>query len=506
MSKPSFTEQFKRNLARKNISVKSVSAMIIFGIIILVFVFFSGYSARFAVGGMGAAARVNATYISMADVSQETARLERMYSGMFGGQFGDAQRQFLQQQAVESLIQNELISQYAEKNGIYATDHEVKETITKDLPYFQEDGKFRFERYRAILEANHMTPAEFEDRIRKDKKTQKVRELFEVSSSPLSLEVAKVKELEENKMNFQFVKLDRSKADGQSIPAAEVKEQLAKPEFRARVEEEFKRNSKAYDQEEQVHAQHILIKAQDKGGEANALKKIQEIKARAAKEDFGKLAAEFSEDQGSKANKGDLGYFGHGRMVPEFDKAAFSQAVGVVGDPVKTAFGYHLIKVLDKKAEKKATLAEVQDKIAKRLIAEERFDAGVKKIEEALKEKKDGEIDSALKAMGVNWQDTGPVDLGADQIPALGSTMATQVAFDLSKAKPYSNIIRDGSQKFIIKWKGRTTTAAAKPVDFDSVARERGFERFGAWVESLRKLAHVEHNMAGHAENLSVDD
>lgn len=498
----SFTEKFKRNLARRNLSLKSITAMVLFGIIILVFVFFSGYGSRFSGSSMGAAARVNSAYISLRDLQMETERLEKMYAGMFGGQFGDAQRQFLSQQAVESLIQNELISQYAEKNGIYATDHEVREVIVKELPYFQEEGQFRFERYRGVLEANQMTPSDFEERIRKDKKSQRVRQLFEISSSPLSVELEKLKELEETKINLQFVKLDQAKAvEGMAISSAEVNEQLAKLEFKNRVEEDFKRNSKTYDQEEQVRAQHVLIKTQPGTSDEAALKKIKEIKTRAAKEDFGKLAAEVSEDQGSKANKGDLGFFGRGRMVPEFEKAAFTQEIGVVGEPVKSNFGYHLIKVTEKKAAKTAKLEDVQEQIAKRLIGEERFEQQIKKVEEALAKKDEAQLDQAFKAMGVRWQEAGPVDLGADQIPALGSTVATQAAFGLSSAQPYSNVIRDGGQKFVLKFKGKTNAPATKPVDFATVARERGYERFGAWIDSLRKQAHIEHNLTGQRDS-----
>lgn len=83
-----------------------------------------------------------------------------------------------------------------------------------------------------------------------------------------------------------------------------------------------------------------------------AKKKAEEILAKAkAGEDFAKLATENSQDPGSAANGGDLGYFGKGKMVPEFEKAAFDAKAGDIVGPIKTVYGYHIIKVVDKKGD-----------------------------------------------------------------------------------------------------------------------------------------------------------
>lgn len=121
--------------------------------------------------------------------------------------------------------------------------------------------------------------------------------------------------------------------------------------------------------EEQVHARHILIrfpevseeKTQEQA-EAEALARIQEIRRRIeAGESFADVAKEVSEDPGSKENGGDLGWFGRGRMVAEFEEAAFALTPGQISEPVKTAFGYHLIEVLEKDPARpvdEATLAQ----------------------------------------------------------------------------------------------------------------------------------------------------
>ena len=130
-------------------------------------------------------------------------------------------------------------------------------------------------------------------------------------------------------------------------------------------------NAKA-PQSEKVRASHILVKTGD-GKSDDAAKKeidalyaqVKDLKGDALKEKFATLAKEKS-DCPSKARGGDLGDFGHGQMVPEFDKAAFAQEVGKVYEAVKSSFGWHLILVTEKHPAKAPTAAEVEKLIAER--------------------------------------------------------------------------------------------------------------------------------------------
>jgi peptidyl-prolyl cis-trans isomerase C len=126
---------------------------------------------------------------------------------------------------------------------------------------------------------------------------------------------------------------------------------------------------------EQVTARHILIRFQGSQAplrpgqkeltDAEALQKAKDLKAKiAAGAKFAEVAQAESDDVGSGANGGDLGAFGRGKMVPEFEKAAFSQPVGQVGDPVKTQFGYHLILVEKRESKPfEQAKAEIQQRI-----------------------------------------------------------------------------------------------------------------------------------------------
>lgn len=501
MAKITLAEKVKRNLERKNFNFKTFTAMVLFGVICLVFVFFNDYSGRSG-QGLGTVATVNNRYITAADLAEEVTRLERSYSGFLGGNIGEMQRQFLQQQGLEYLIQSELLSQYAEKNGIFASDEEIRQMIMTELPYFQENGQFRRERYEAILNANRMTPSGFEEKLRKDRKIQHLRQAFELSSSPTIFETAKNKELEKTQVRYQYVKLDRNAAaEEMSLPAAEIAGRLANPDFAKRVQDYFNAHAKEFEQAEEVRAAHILVKF-DKdvpGSEDKARAKIAEIKKRADKEDFGKLAAELSEDLGSKAKKGDLGFFGKGKMVPEFEAAAFGQTVGVVSEPVRSDFGFHLIKVLEKKEAKPADFSAQEQKIAKRLIAEEKYDALVKTLDEQVKEQKWAEVDSTLKTLQVSWKETPLVSLGADAIPGLDSPEAMKAAADLSPSRRTSSLVRDGAQKWILKLKDVALKDAV--VTKDGPEPQRGTERLTRWVEQLRKTAKVQRTLpAGTAQ------
>lgn len=129
-------------------------------------------------------------------------------------------------------------------------------------------------------------------------------------------------------------------------------------------------NPQFFKQGEQVKASHILIKVAPDANEsqkAEARKKIETIQKKInSGEDFGALAREFSEGP-SRERSGDLGYFGRGQMVKSFDAVAFELKPGQVSEIVETQFGYHLIKVYEKKPAKTMAYSEVKEQINQHL-------------------------------------------------------------------------------------------------------------------------------------------
>ncbi len=123
----------------------------------------------------------------------------------------------------------------------------------------------------------------------------------------------------------------------------------------------YDKNKKEFQEKEKVRARHILVATEEE-----AKKICQELEKGT---DFAKLAEEKSSDQKTAKQGGDLNYFGRGRMTPEFEKVAFNLKVGEVSDIVKTQFGYHIIKLEDKKEASTKEFYEVSDDIKKKLLS-----------------------------------------------------------------------------------------------------------------------------------------
>lgn len=197
------------DVLKRKISAKNVTAMILFGAIVMVFVFFGMPSKMGGNLGIGAVAIVNDTLISAADFQQEEQQMLQYYSNLFGSSMDvSSQRQLLKNQAIEKLIRSELVTQAAQKEMIFATDKEIRDFIVKDIPFFQQNGQFIRENYMRYLESTKMKPGEFETKIKKDVQNVRIHRLMEVAHRPLPVEKDFLKSVEGLKMNYEFVQLN----------------------------------------------------------------------------------------------------------------------------------------------------------------------------------------------------------------------------------------------------------------------------------------------------------
>jgi len=185
-------------------------------------------------------------------------------------------------------------------------------------------------------------------------------------------------------------------------------------------------NIQQYQTPEQIKASHILLKTDGKD-EAAVRKRAEALLAQVkGGADFAALAKKESEDEGSAKNGGDLGFFGKGRMVPEFETAAFAMQPGQTSDLVRSQFGFHIIRVIEKKAGETRPLDQVRQQIQEQL-AQQQADAQITERARQLESriKNPGDLTEAAGEQGLMVQESGYFQRG-DPVPALGA--APQVA------------------------------------------------------------------------------
>lgn len=493
----------KSAMKTNNWTKKTVSVLI-FAMIIVVFVFW-GMSKGNGPTGVGNAAVVNRATITRAELSNETQRIEQFYAQFLGSTMDlGAQRQAIQMEALRKLIDSELVTQQAEKEGWVVADGEIRDFIVQDIPVFQEEGRFQRSRYEQYLTATQSSASKFEQSLRKEKINMRAYQAFEMGVQPMSLDLAHQKSLRETEMNVAFVRLNKdSLGKGIVVTDAEITEALAKPEFMKNVEADYKQNRAQYKDEEQVKARHILIRTN--ASQADSMQKAQatiaQIKQRAEKEDFAKLAKEFSEDPGSKDKGGDLGFFGRGTMDPTFEKAAFSLELGKISDAVVTTFGVHLIQVEQKKAARDYSVDDKKVEIAKKLLTAEKSQAQLASLQAALKEGNEAAVNAQVKSLGGTWEETGAFRMDVDAVPKLSpSPNVQQLVFDLSTEKPFApRLANDGLSEYVFKLKSmRQVPAPAmnEKTMLQQATREKSSDLHRQWLDTLRGQAKIDINPA----------
>jgi peptidyl-prolyl cis-trans isomerase D len=238
------------------------------------------------------------------------------------------------------------------------------------------------------------------------------------------------------------------------------------------VQRKYEENSQQYSTPEQVRASHILLKTEGKD-DAAVKKRAEELLAKAkAGADFAKLAAQHTEEDAGKARGGDLDFFGRGQMVPEFDTVAFSLPPGQISDVVKTQFGYHIIKVTDKRAATTRKIDEVRPQIEEQ-IKWERAQAEAERIANELEPriKKPEDLEAVAKPRGLTVAETPPF---SREEPIAGLGMAPGVsdqAFELADGE-VSGAIRTPQGFVFITVTGREAARDATLEEVKARVRE----------------------------------
>jgi len=409
-------------------------------------------------------ARVNGREISGADFRRTYQAQLQAYRSAYGGNMSD---QLLKQLGIEQQILQQMVDERAalaeaERLGIKVSDEEVRQRIFA-MPAFQENGAFIGEaRYQQLLRMQRppMVASEFEDNVRRGLAVEKLRgsltDWLSVNDKDLEQEYRR----RNDKVKLAVVSFTADSFRTQvNASDAEVtsyfdahKNDFKIPEKRkiryllidvealraktiipaADIEREYNNNSEQYTTPEQVRASHILLKTEGKDDAAVKARAEELLKQAKAGADFAELAKKNSEDEASAKNGGDLDYFGRGRMVPEFDQAVFAMEPGQISDLVKTQYGYHIIKLVDKKNATTRPLAEVRQQLTDQL-AYQRAQAQAADLAQNLEKQisKPADLDKVAKAQGLTVQESG---FFARDEPILGlgpAPEAANKAFDM---------------------------------------------------------------------------
>ena len=439
--------------------------------------------------GGGAAAIVNDTSIPIRSFQEAVDRETRQMGGAFNSLPAAQRRTFernIRERTLNSLVASEVLYQSAQDHGFYASDEAVRDQLFS-LPYFVEDGRFSRERYLAVLAQNRLDPADFENDIRRQVTIGGVRDSFtRALKKPKQMRDLEG-QAESVKLNIEFVRFAKSEIDMSSSTTekaliAYVKENLDK------VKEYYQNNKAEFELEKEVRARHILIKGDD------SLKKINEIRKDLTKENFAEMAKKHSEDKGSAVKGGDLGFFGKGRMVPEFEKVAMSSEIGAISEPVKTQFGHHVIMVDEVKGGGVRALDEASLDIAKSIIEKEGRDEAMASIEKAV-ESGEG-LKAVLSKYKMKWDETGEFGLNQPNAPKLGG--ATEViteALNLKQGQVAKKLIRSEGKAHIVKLKKLTQAKAASKEDLPEPYSASAMESLNEWAKELRETARVSVNV-----------
>ncbi|WAC29122.1 peptidylprolyl isomerase [Ancylobacter sp. SL191] len=207
--------------------------------------------------------------------------------------------------------------------------------------------------------------------------------LIDLTAMAQAAEADKLADTPAFKQQYEFI---RKRLLMQALLEKATKAALTDAAFQQTYEDAVKQQKP----EEEVHARHILFRADpnDPKAQAEAEKKAKDVEAQLKKgADFAKLASQLTEDPSGKEDGGDLGFFTKEQMVPEFAEVAFTLKPGEVSQPVKTQFGWHVIKVDEKRTKPVPTLAEVKPQI-EQFLAQKAQAETVQKIREAAKVEK----------------------------------------------------------------------------------------------------------------------
>ncbi len=480
----------------------SWTTRIVLGLITVIFMFWGIGTGFFA--QVHPVATVNGNRILGDEVSREADSLRRSISQIYGARAPAVLKSInLRQEALDRIIENQLIADQARHLGITISAQALEDKIASEHA-FQVNGQFDFGIYQEVLRENGMLPVEFEAATRTEMIQQTLRAMVDAAVQVSPDEVRHAFNLRNERIGLSYIEVPFENFTAKIAPTDKqledyynrYREAFREPE-RAKIiyihyqplvlaakfnpsdkdiEDYYKRNLKSrFTHPDQVHASHILISVPE-GATASekdaAKKKAEDVlkQGRAPGTDFTKLAAKFSDDPSTRLKGGDLGSFGRGQMIKPFEDAVFKMKPGEI-ELVETRFGYHVVKLDEFKPAHTDTLDEARPKIIELL----RTEAGTKLARSALDEDLQAalagqNLDELAKKRGMDAVET-PYFAKDDQIPgADDSRELVEAAFKLDKGQVRA--VPAGRAPYLIKLTDRVQSRIPPFKEIEARVRE----------------------------------
>ncbi len=385
-------------------------AKTIIGIIVMLLAL-TGFEAIFNTSGSSRnAAEVNGEEISLDDLNQAMNMQRRQLVQQLGGDFDPSllDDRLVRESSLRGLIDQALLLQGARKADFAFSDTALDQLILQ-TPEFAVDGVFNAGRFDQFIQQLGYTRLQFRDLLRQEMLVGQLQAGIGASGFVTDEQIQHFARLEQQTRDFAIVTVpaDNTAVEVSEEQAREYYEQntdrfrspeqvvldyieLNKESFFDQVDVTDEQVQSLYQQRianlaEQRRAAHILIES-DGSGDTEAKAKIDEIAQRlAAGEDFAALAKEVSEDPGSAGEGGDLGFAGPGVYDPDFEDALYALAQDQVSEPVRSEFGWHLIKLLGIQSPEVPALESLRPELVRELKAqqvEQRFVEVSKQLED----------------------------------------------------------------------------------------------------------------------------
>ncbi len=372
-------------------------AYLIIGLISVPFALW-GINSYLGGGAETPAAIVDGDEITARQLDAAYARYREQLASIFGGRIPPAlnDENALKEQALSQIIEQKVLANYIKDKGFRVGDKKLFEII-QSMEVFQENGKFNAQTYQHQLSSQGYPPAYFEQELRQSTEMQQLSQAIKASAFTVPAQLEKLNQLqnEERKISILTFKnqaetvtvTDQEITDFfENNPALYMNPEKVKVEFielslgkiakaititEDQIRDRYEQMLEQLTTPETRTASHILLTVENEADDEAVRQKLLELKKRIeAGEDFAALAKEFSQDPGSASDGGDLGDIERGAMVPPFEEALFNLQPGELSDPVKTQFGWHIIKLFSIQGGGTKTFEQAKNEIEQELKTE----------------------------------------------------------------------------------------------------------------------------------------